>query len=194
MGLSDYIKKLQKLVLVLGDDELLAKRIGIPATLAVEAEYKVRIFKEGEATNGSNIGKYSNTPFYAGKDSLKGLPKGKFKPVGKNGRSRFKNGKPKKTRYLKGGYGEFRDRAGRQSKNVDLNLTGASERSIRTGLKGSKVVLGFTSKERFDILRGNEKRFKKDILTLSKKERVTFIDAAEREISFLIRQQLNTSG
>lgn len=192
MGLSDYIKKLQDLVLTLNDGELIAKRVGIPAALAVEADYKERIFKDGKDSKEGNIGKYSTKPFYAGAKNLTGLPKGKFKPVGKNGRSRFNNGKPKKSRYLPKGYKEFRERAGRQSKKVDLNLTGASERSIKTGLRGDKVVLGFTSKERFDILRGNEKRFKKDILTLSKSERLTFIDSAQREIVFLIRKSLNT--
>lgn len=190
MSIENQIKRLQKLVTRLSNDKLITERVTTVAALESLADYKDRIFTEGKATNESRIGDYSTKPFYAGKSQLKGLPKSKFKPVGKDGKSQFKNGRKKKTTYLSQGYFEFRKRAGRQNRTVDLNLTGASSRSIQLGTRGDLVVFGFTDDKRREILEGNERRFKKAIFTLSSGEQDTFQDAARRELAFIINQEL----
>lgn len=155
------------------------------AARAIEREMKKRIFVRGEATDGSKIGKYSTKPMYAGGEQLRQLPKGRFGPRGKNSRfSTFKNGKPRMTRYLPDGYSEFRDRSGRQNEDVDLDLTGASKRTIKTGEKGDTFVVGFTSKNRMEILLANQKKFGKTIFEPSEKEREIATHEALQELRF----------
>lgn len=174
----------------LSDSKRIQDRITLVAAKEVEADYKDRIFADGKDSKGAPIGRYSTKPFYAGGKQLRGLPKGKFRPEGKNGDKKFKNGKNHKTRYLKDGYKEFRERAGRQSGKVDLNLTGASQQTIQVGKKGEGIVLGFTNAKRLKILEGNEKRFRKNIFDLSSGEQTTFQIAADREMRFIISQIL----
>lgn len=189
-SIEDQIKDLEKLVKRLTDDKLIQDRVTTVAALETFAEYKDRIFAEGRATNGSRIGDYDTKPYYVSKGQLKGLPKSKFKPKGKDGKSKFKSGKSKKSTYVKQGYFEFRKLAGRQNKKVDLNLTGASARTIQLGTKGDLIVFGFTDTKRRIILEGNERKYRKDIFTVSKAEQETFQDAAARELRFIIREAL----
>lgn len=190
MTIEDQIKNLEKLVERLSDDKAIQNRVTTVAALEVFADYKTRIFTDGRSTNSSRIGDYNTKAFYAGKSQLKGLPKSKFKPKGKTGQSKFKNGKPHKTTYLKNGYFQFRKVAGRQNRYVDLNLTGASERSIQFGTEGDAVVFGFTDDRRRKILEANELRFKKQIFTLSQDEIKTFNTSAVREIKRIIQEEI----
>jgi hypothetical protein len=186
--IDDQIKDLEELVQRLTDDKLIQDRVTTVAALETFAQYKDRIFADGKATNGSRIGDYDTKPYYVGKSQLKGLPKSKFKPKGKDGKSKFKSGKSKKTTYVKQGYFQFRKLAGRQNKTVDLNLTGASARSIQLGTKGDLIIFGFTDESRRQILIGNERKYRKDIFTVSQAELETFQEAAARELRFIIRQ------
>ena len=188
--IQDQIKNLEKLVDRLLDSKAIQNRVTTVAALEVFADYKDRIFKEGRASDESRIGDYDTKPYYVSKSQLKGLPKSKFKPKGKNGKAKFKNGKTKKSTYVKKGYFEFRKVAGRQNRFVDLNLTGASARSIQLGTQGTFVVFGFTDDKRRKILEANELRFKKNIFSLSLQERKTFQIAAIREIRFIISEEI----
>lgn len=186
--LDQYIEQIELLAKTLANKDTIKKRVTIVAAKATEAEYKQRIFVDGESSGGGKIGTYSTKPFYASKDNLKGLPKSKFKPLGKNGKAKFKNGKTKKSTYLKAGYKEFRDRAGRQKEKVDLNLTGSTLNSIQLDSSKEEIVLGFTNKESELIMRGNEKRFNKNIVPLSQKEETTFQNASLREVTQIVRE------
>jgi hypothetical protein len=189
-SLDQYIKQIELLAKTLANKDTIKKRVTIVAAKSTEADYKERIFVDGKDSKGGNIGKYSTKPLYASKSNLKGLPKSKFKPKGKNGKSVFKNGKKKKTTYLKAGYKEFRDRSGRQSAKVDLNLTGSTFNSIQLDSDKDTIFLGFTSKENELIMEGNEKRFSKSIIPLSNKEEDTFIKVANREVVEIVKEIL----
>lgn len=190
MSIQKQIKELENVLRFLANDTDVRDRVTLVAAKEVEADYKDRIFADGKDSKGGKIGNYDRKPMYAGKSQLRGLPKGGFAPKGKNGKSTFKNGNKKKTRYLKNGYSEFRKRAGRQNTTVDLNLTGASQQTIQTAVSGDKIVLGFTDPKRLAILEGNERRFGKNIFDLSKAEQDTFEIAAVRETRFVIQQIL----
>jgi hypothetical protein len=170
--LSKYIKSVKQII-----EEALNKKalneIALPDFKVFEAVYKERIFVKGKATDGKGIGQYDTKPFYVNPSSeaLRGVKKSGFKPMGKNGKSKFKNGKSKKTKYLKSGYSQFRSLAGRNSSFVDLNLSGASLQTIQAGIKGKNLVLGFTNQNRLVILESQEARFKKDIFKPTKDER-----------------------
>lgn len=186
--LDQYIQQIELLAKTLTNKDTIKKRVTVVAAKETEADYKERIFVDGKSSKGANIGKYDTKPFYASKSNLKGLPKSKFKPSGKNGKSKFKNGKNKNSTYLKAGYKEFRDRAGRQSGKVDLNLTGSTLNSIQLDSSKDKIFLGFTNKESELIMEGNERRFNKNIVTLSKKEQNTFQTASIREVNQIVRE------
>lgn len=189
MNLRDYIGKLQKLRIELTNAPALQTRVTLVAALAVLGVFKRRIFVAGKDAQGAQIGAYSTEPLYINPNatSLRGVGKSGLKPSGKDGADKFKNGKKKKTAYLDKGYKELRDRTGRQSGFVDLNLSGASEQTVQVGRSGNRIALGFTNKAREKILKGNETRFKKRIFVLSKEDRDAFAQAAEREFRTILR-------
>lgn len=160
------------------EDRNVKDRIVTTATLAVEAKMKNRIFDQGVAQDGSKIGKYSEKPTYI--KNKQGLPK--FANVGKNGKSKFKNGKSKETRYFGRGYFEYRAKVGRKNNTVDLNLTSSLFLSLKTGTKGGKIVLGFDNKEKGAIMDGHEERYFRIIASPSIEERAIAVDIARSEI------------
>ena len=87
------------------------------------AEIGNRIHNQGKATDGSDIGTYSTKPIYVNPKNAAGKT---FKTAGKNSaESKFKNGKPRATRYFGGGYSEFKSTIGRnQLGKVNLSLSG----------------------------------------------------------------------
>lgn len=193
MNLEQYIAQLREIAQTLQNSALLNERVTIVAAKTVEAFFKRRIFVKGLDAQEKKIGDYSTKPLYINPKAktLIGVSKRGLKAQGKDGKDTFKNGKKKKTAYLADGYKELREKTGRQSKAVDLNLSGAGFNSIQTGKKSERVVLGFTNKERQKILEGNERRFKKQIFSLSANERNEYQEAANREIRAIIREILN---
>ncbi len=191
MSIEKQIEELQRVLQELQDDKNIQARVTTVGAFATLAEYKTRIFTEGKASSGAKIGSYDTSPFYASSDSLRGLPKGKFNKKGKTGKSKFKNGKSHKSTYLKSGYKEFRSKAGRQNSKVDLNLTGASQQTVQVGTKGDQTVIGFTDQRRLIILEANERRFKKDIFSLSQQEQAVFQETVNREIQEVIKEIIN---
>lgn len=190
MDIREYIELLQGLQNDLLRSDEVVNRIELVAFKALEAQYKRRIYVQGRDSQGKPIGRYSTTPFYVNPQKLVGLPKGKFKPRGKTGKVKFKNGKPHKTRYLRNGYKELRETAGRQTKNVDLNLTGSMFASVAVGRKGKRLILGYTSAKSALIMDGQEKRFKKQIEALSVDELQRFRRALVLELQAIIRESL----
>jgi hypothetical protein len=163
-----------------------AKRLSTVSAFAVIAEYKNRIFVDGQTTDGSPIGQYSNNPFYQNPNTLTGVAASGVTPVGKYGNTTFKNGKPHKTRYLSNGYSELRTLTGRQNSTVDLNFSGSLERSIKVVQDGETAVIRYTSDSESAKMTQNERRFGVDISTVSDDERKIGSDAAAEEIRFIL--------
>ncbi len=194
--LKDLIAKYKDLQKDLSNKSKISERVTIVAAKAVEAKYKTRIFKDGKDSNGGLIGDYSTKPFYINpkSETLIGVKKGNIKPIGKNGQKQFKSGKPHKTSYLAGGYKELRQKTGRQSAKVDLNLSGSLLAAIQTGRRGQFVVLGYTSTKKFLVMQGNEKRFNKKIANLSTAELQTFRNSARGELLRLVNETIKRVG
>lgn len=165
-------------------------RLQLVATKALEAEHKDRVFVQGRATNGSRIGTYSTRPIYASPQRLAGLPTARIRPQGKSGARRFKSGHPRRSRYFAGGYRELRRTVGRQSQYVDLNLTGTTLSQLVVGRSnGRRVSYGFSAMRPLHILEGHEAKYRKVIITPSRRERITAVNAARKEIQHIIRHE-----
>lgn len=183
---QDLKERIENIANVLADKNV-SDRIATIATLKVEATMKRRIFDKGTATDGTQIGKYSDKPIYVNPFATEGLPK--FKPQGKNGLGKFQNGRAKVTRYFGGGYKEYRGAVGRQNQTVDLNLTSSLFLSFKTGVKNGAVVLGFNNREKGDLMRHHEDRYRKAIATPNNDERNIAFEVARDEILDLIEIQ-----
>lgn len=185
MILQNIINRLELVKSVLNSDST-RTRLSQVAAFAVIAEYKDRIFTQGLTTDGTKIGRYSTVPFYQNPNSLIGVPKGGVSPLGKNGQSRFKNGKNKKTRYLPSGYAELRELTGRQSNTVDLNLSGSLSQSIQVVEDGGLFKVRYTIPEEAEKMEANERRFGVVISEPSEEEREAGIRAAAEELEFIL--------
>lgn len=184
MKIDKFIKRIEALAAVMASEQI-KNRVSFVAVSRLAGLYETRIFREGEATGGGKIGRYSTKPYYT-TSRPKLLPKSKLSPLGKNGKSTFKNGKKKKTRYLPGGYSEFRERTVGQNKTVDLNLTGATVGSLAIGRRAGRVVYGFTNQKAAEIMEENEKRFKKEITKPTAAEIKAAGEAALNEFSTIL--------
>ncbi len=105
-----------------------------------------------------------------------------IKPEGKFGQTKFKNGKPHKTKYLKGGYAELRDLTGRQSEKVDLNFSGSLFNSIKVQDVSGVSYVSYTSPSLADVMRGQELHWRRTIATVSNKEQEAGSEAARIEL------------
>lgn len=153
------------------------------AALDTHSAHADRIFGKGMAANGSAIGSYSTKPTYVGS---KGSPK-KLTPKGKGGGgSKFKNGKPRKSRYFGGGYREFRQTIGRKADRVDLRLSGQMERDYKLSADGDGFASGFSNPKNFEKAEGNEDHFKKKIFSLGREEIEDFVKVFEFELGKLL--------
>lgn len=123
---SQYFKQVQKVY----TQENLNKAI-LSAALTVNADMSERIFVDGKASDGSDIGKYNTT------DELyvnpKNAPK-KFPTKGKEGDAKFSDGKPHKTGYFDS-YAEFKKKVGRKVNKVNLVLFGILQSNWSNGVK-----------------------------------------------------------
>jgi hypothetical protein len=190
----NIIERLEILRQVIAAPET-AERLSQVAAFAVIAEYKNRIFVEGRATDGAQIGQfstygggYSTEPFYQNPTKLTGVSSAGVTPQGKTGQSRFKNGNPHKTRYLPQGYKELRELTGRQSGYVDLNFSGALERSIKVVQDGARAVIRYTSDFEAEKMTGNEDRFGQLIHELSVEENEIGTTAAAEELRAILEE------
>lgn len=187
MSFENLLQRLQALDAVLSSEGT-AKRISAAGAFAAIGEYKNRIFVDGLATDGSAIGQYSTRPYYQNPNALIGVPTGGVSPQGRNGSATFKNGKPKKTRYLPGGYAELRELTGRQSNTVDLNFSGSLERSVMVTQTDSVASITYTNEFEAEKMEGNEIRFGKTISEPSEEERQIGINAAAEELRTILNE------
>lgn len=111
--------------------------------IAAEMQDKIvtRVFDKGIDGNNSQIGKYSTDPNYFTKDKFHNT--GVFKPQGKTGKGKKKNGGERKSMYLIGGYKQLRQIQGDESGFVNLTYTAQLRKDFATGLKidGNTVVI-----------------------------------------------------
>lgn len=141
-----------------------------------------RVFEEGVSSDGGRIGQYdSSTPLYVNTSKNARI---KNNPKGKNGESKFKNGKPKVTTYYEN-YKDFRQKQGCESSFVNLDLTGELQRDLANGLyKIDSNNFSLTVKQDINSkkIEGNEKRFGKEIFDLTKEEEEKLIDIIDKEL------------
>jgi len=208
ISIQEYKKRLKIVVELLKNTPRLIQNIAVVAGKAMYAEFVQRIFSKGLAADGSPIGSYSTKPAYfspkqkgaAGVPKPRiGLPttrvvKGKrvpaLSPIGKNGQTVFKNGRPHKTAYVKDGYKGFRKLVGRQSGKVDLNLTGSLFLSVQLATTKSGVILFFATRNEAEKARGNELKFGKIIFNINATEQAIFDKEMRRIIQLLIKNIL----
>lgn len=158
------------------------------AAIELLADYKRRIFFEGQATSGSGIGKYSTNPMYVSIAAQKRktgsqISNGKLRPRGKNSnKKKFKNGNARKSMYFERGYKEFRETVGRQSSKKDFFLSGELERSIQVGKNGKSIVIGFTKDEKYDLAVDLESQTGKAIFTISEPELERTFDKIDKAL------------
>jgi len=110
---KEYVKKLNKFALSIQDIKPFYE-----ATNEVIIMQEDRIFNKGLDSKGSPVGTYSTEPIYI---SLRATPK-KFPPRGKNGQTKFKDGKQHRSGYFAGGYYQFKQAIGRAGAGRKINL------------------------------------------------------------------------
>lgn len=135
---QQYIKKLQSI-------SIKDIKPFYEATNEIIIKQDERIFNKGVDANGTAIGKYDTKPVYI---SLKYTPR-KFAPKGKNGETKFKNGKMHKSGYFEGGYYQFKQAIGKASagSNVNLWLFGHFRRGFQNSANPAKAT-----KQGFEIV------------------------------------------
>ena len=178
MNLSDFGEKLHGLAALLRDPAI-RERMSIVAANQVSAEVKRRVFQNGIAQDGSQIGKYSTKEGWFS-TSRPGLPKisAKGKPP---------SNRAKKTLYSATGYKGYREAVGRQSGKVDLNLTGSTFNGVGTGVgRDGLPAFGIKTTEAKNRIAGNEERFDCITVTPNEQERESGREAAKRELQFIL--------
>lgn len=183
---------------------------GIAAT-TMRAEVGERIHTRGLATDGTKIGQYSTKDMLAGAKSFltsagfqkyTGLRKSQLPnpPVYAGGKRTPKGKKPKSAKKLKwatvdtpkgkralfeikGGYRELRKLDGRQVAFVDLSREGKMQNAYASILTPTGFALGYLFAIEYDKMEGNEKRFGKRIIWLSKAEVAKMKDVFTKELN-----------
>ena len=151
----------------------------LPAANKVIAQFKRRVFNDGEAASGAKIGNYSTKPAEFSMQQF--VKKSTFIGDSDGG----------DTMQFEGGYKEFRQLQGRQTEFVDLRLSGSLENSIQLVKDDDNAVLiAITSEGEAKKARENEKRFRKSIFSLSENEKKTFNEALLSRAEKIIKRAL----
>lgn len=134
-----------------------------------------RIFNQGKAADGSEIGKYNATdPIYV---NPRNSPR-KFGGQGKDGDTRKKNGSSYKTKFFKS-YQDFRAAIGRETAHVNLDLSGMLRSDFIAGLRkksANEWIVSLKRKNNSNKAAGAETHFGKRIFALTKSERENFVE------------------
>ncbi len=155
MTVEEYNAKLSDFIVEL-------KQKNIPFDRAVQSSVQQvgnRIFVEGKKTNGEPIGQYNTTdPLYVNpdKDSPKTFPK-----KGKEGNTKFKDGKDHKTGYFDS-YADFRAEIGRPIDTINLVLSGDLQSDFRKAEAGQPAEATKISPTKYVVQLDreiNEKKF-----------------------------------
>lgn len=179
--LANLLKKFRELV---SQEE---ERITIIAANTVLASFLERIFEKGKATDDSKIGKYDTKEIWIS-IPIDGVSNSGLKRIGKPKGNPKKAKETKSTMYFPKGYKEFKNKAGRPSNKVNLYLTGDLFLSVKVGKNGDATVIGIVGEEEKRKAEGNEKRFGKDIFSLSNKEKQLYFRTINKEVQKLFKQ------
>lgn len=128
-----------------------------------------RIFTDGKASDGSDIGNYSTNPIY----------------ISKKNSPRNAGEVKEKTLFFPGGYKQFKTDIGR-GEDVNLRVFGRLQSDYLTPKKeDSPKGLIFSLKEDKNVKKksGNEKRFSKDIFSLTKEEKEKVANTISFEVA-----------
>lgn len=181
MTVKEYQQKLMKQLAEL-------KELNTPLQVAAATTHATmveRIFQEGKNADGKEIGKYNTTSeIYLNPN--KAVRKQGVKIQGKTGETVFKNGKKHKTAYFKS-YSEYRGKTGRQTKYVDLVLSGdlqkdLSNKGLPVRLTQHKYVSRVSREINADKISGNEDRYNAKIFALTISEKKEFEKIALQEL------------
>lgn len=157
------------------DAEFISSLTRQAASVAL-ADMIIRVTDEGLAADGTKIGDYSTSPMYV---SGKAIPPPKSPFTGKEGNSKKKNGDPYKSKYYASGYSGYKTDIGRNalgSVNFSLKGTMIADFSLNNDIQNAPIEtskgwgLGFRQKLNAEILKGNEAKYKKAILSNITKE------------------------
>jgi hypothetical protein len=169
MTTEQYIKRQHEKLDLLKE----GKAIAIAAT-DTHTKMTARIFEEGETAQGNKLKYDSTDPIYVNpKDSPKSFP-----VKGKDGDVKFKNGKNHKTGYFKS-YQEYRQKIGRESGFMNLNLFGVLQSDFGKGVvkvDGSAYASTVTQ----EANKGKLEKFS-TFFKLNAEERESFRDVLEFE-------------
>lgn len=133
-------------------------RVALSTTLAI---HKRRIFEEGKAANGSEIGKYSTKPASISKK----------KQARQTGHT-----------YFPGGYSQYKKEVGKNPGKVILR--DSDQMYTDYGLRGSAGDYGFGFQNDFNTDKSvwNEDHFNKDIFQLSEQEMEVFTNTYNAQL------------
>lgn len=176
-------------------------RFDIPLKIAVYTivgEQSIRIFQMGLNSAGSKIGVY-NTSNSLYVNTSKSAPI-KNSPIGKNGDTKFKNGKSHKSTYYKS-YKEFRAKQKRESGFVNLRLTNELQSDFsnaKISKTSTKVIQGqpirvnanyYKTELKKDINQkkreGLEDKYGK-IFSLTKEEKAKYFAILQKELKIAL--------
>ncbi len=156
MAFEDLYTRLQEIATKL--DEQVPEVAVVQTMTELQGDFLQRVFVDGEASDGSKIGQYSTKENYFTQPQF--VQKAKFKPIGKNGDTKFKVvTRLRKSMYLKQGYKEFRDIQGRPTNFVNLDFTGSLKRAYRVFKFGDTVLFGQNESMESDKIQGLTDRF-----------------------------------
>lgn len=172
LGLSNKIKWV----------DVLLDKIVREVALTTLSQNLNRVHNQGKTSEDTMIGdaQYSTKSTYI---SLSQSPK-KFTPKGKNGQSKFKNGKQYKSGYFPDGYKGFRNTIGRTTSIVNLQLSGLLKTKLQVQGAGKNYKVGFESGYGSDVAEGLEDKYSQQIWGVTPLE--------EKELVLIVENRINT--
>lgn len=167
MDIRALLGRVRSLKSILKDESVVAAALD-KAGVALLNAIDRRVFIDGLATNGQQIGTYSTRPMYASPEQYPAFS-GKLRPA-----------KGRKSVKFPNGYKQFRKKVGRQAERVTLFLTGKLRKSMsfEHGKKQSRIK--FTGFER--RVKQLEQRYQTPIFTPTDSEIELFVGIVKKEL------------
>jgi len=177
--LATLMERLENLNATLVGGDLVDLAIA-PAAAGLLLAIRNRVKNKGEATDGSQLRKYSTKQMYAAQSQFVGggffgygktsanditldtytinkLRKGKLEPTKKGLYNPIlvrKNYQQRKSMYLPGGYKELRDIQGLRTDITNMSYGGQMLNDYQEGRQGDAIVLGLTTQRSADVYNG----------------------------------------
>lgn len=171
-NIDDVIVDLEKELAPLVSSQGLNKLM-TDVTTGLLRTMKRRIHQDGNDANGTPIGggQYSTKPMYV--NPSRGSVSIGLANKGKNGKSKFKNGKSHQTRYYSSGYKEWRTVNKKIVNKVNLEFKGDLRRDFTFQRRSNSLfTIGFSTYGSWEKAQGLTKKYKQpiwDIGTLENK-------------------------